>query len=594
MKFIHKYILLMAVVFTACNDEFLDRVPETSIGKENFFNTEEDLKIYINGLYNFPGVGLFIEDRATDNAATTGNMEIKTMMTTSPSSSTILSGWDWNQLRSINFFLENFQRAALSDEVLNHNEGVARLFRANFYMDKVKRYSDVPWYDQVIGSGDEEALLKKQDSREIVVDKLFEDYQFAAENVYQVQPSGAVDQWTVKAFMARAALYEGTFRKYHTELGLEATANEYLTIARDMAKDIMDNGGYMLNDNGNPTADYGSLFNSTDLSANAEVILARFFEHETLNSGWWEYMFGNYEVCPTKDLLQSYLMADGSYYANQPGYETFEFVQEFANRDPRLNQTYAYPGYNLIYTSTYSQGGGSYVQQLGKNFSGYHQIKGFMNTLDLSARESIDIPVIRYAEMLLIYAEARAELGELTQADLDISVNLIRNRAGMPPLSMSVVADPVQQARYPQVTSAVLLEIRRERRIEMALEGFRFDDLMRWNAGELLENEPEGLYFPGLGKFDLTGDGEDDIHLLPASESIPDVKETNGLGVQLIYYRAGTFGEDVGVYLKNGSSGTVQTIEDRGTFVAPKYYYRPVPQPQVTLNPNLEQLFGWE
>ncbi len=584
----------MAVVFTACNDEFLDRVPETSIGKENFFNTEEDLKIYINGLYNFPGVGIFIEDRATDNAATTGNMEIKTMMTTSPSSSTILSGWDWNQLRSINFFLENFQRAALSDEVLNHNKGVARLFRANFYMDKVKRYSDVPWYDQVIGSGDEEALLKKQDSREIVVDKLFEDYQFAAENVYQVQPSGAVDQWTVKAFMARAALYEGTFRKYHTELGLEATANEYLTMARDMAKDIMDNGGYMLNDNGNPTADYGSLFNSTDLGVNQEIILARVFEHEVLNSGWWEYMFGNYEVCPTKDLLQTYLMADGSYYSSQAGHETFEIVQEFANRDPRLNQTYAYPGYNLIFTSTYSQGGGSYVQQLGKNFSGYHQIKGFMNTLDLSARESIDIPVIRYAEMLLIYAEAKAELGELTQADLDITVNLIRDRAGMPPLNMSVVADPVQQARYPQVTSAVLLEIRRERRIEMALEGFRFDDLMRWNAGELLENEPEGLYFPGLGKFDLTGDGEDDIHLLPASESIPDVKETNGLGVQLIYYRAGTFGEDVGVYLKNGNSGTVQTIEDRGTFVAPKYYYRPVPQPQVTLNPNLEQLFGWE
>ncbi|MEQ9217327.1 MAG: RagB/SusD family nutrient uptake outer membrane protein [Cyclobacteriaceae bacterium] len=584
----------MAVVFTACNDEFLDRVPETSIGKENFFNTEEDLKIYINGLYNFPGVGLFIEDRATDNAATTGNMEIKTMMTSSPSSSTILSGWNWNQLRSINFFLENFQRAALSDEVLNHYEGVARLFRANFYMDKVKRYSDVPWYDQVIGSGDEEALLKKQDSREIVVDKLFEDYQFAAENVYQVQPSGAVDQWTVKAFMARAALYEGTFRKYHTELGLEATANEYLTMARDMAKDIMDNGGYMLNDNGNPTADYGSLFNSTDLGVNQEIILARVFEHEVLNSGWWEYMFGNYEVCPTKDLLQTYLMADGSYYSSQAGHETFEIVQEFANRDPRLNQTYAYPGYNLIFTSTYSQGGGSYVQQLGKNFSGYHQIKGFMNTLDLSARESIDIPVIRYAEMLLIYAEAKAELGELTQADLDITVNLIRDRAGMPPLNMSVVADPVQQARYPQVTSAVLLEIRRERRIEMALEGFRFDDLMRWNAGELLENEPEGLYFPGLGKFDLTGDGEDDIHLLPASESIPDVKETNGLGVQLIYYRAGTFGEDVGVYLKNGNSGTVQTIEDRGTFVAPKYYYRPVPQPQVTLNPNLEQLFGWE
>ena len=97
----------------------------------------------------------------------------------------------------------------------------------------------------------------------MVVEKLFEDYQFAAENVFQNTPSGAVDQWTAKAFMARAALHEGTFRKYHTELGLESTANDYLNIARDMAKDIMDNGGFALYDNGNPTEDYGSLFNST-------------------------------------------------------------------------------------------------------------------------------------------------------------------------------------------------------------------------------------------------------------------------------------------------------------------------------------------
>ena len=584
----------MAVVFTACNDEFLDRVPETSIGKENFFNTEEDLKIYTNGLYNFPGTGNYNADRGTDNAGTTGNMEIKTMMTTSPNSTTITGGWTWNELRSINFFLENFEKAGLGEDVMNHYEGLARFFRANFYMSKVKRYSDVPWYAQVIGTADEDALYKAQDSREMVVEKIFEDYQFAAQNIYQVQPSGAVDQWVAKAFMAKAALYEGTYRKYHAELALESTANEFLTLARDIAKDIMDNGGYSLYDTGNPTTDYGSLFTSINLESNPEIILATFAEHEVRNSGWSETIFGNYEVSPTKDLLQSYLMADGSFYSDQAGFETFQFVEEFANRDPRLNQTYAFPGFNLIYTSTYSQGGGIYVQQLAKNFSGYHQIKGFMNTLDLSARNSVDFPVIRFAEILLTYAEAKAELNELTQNDLDISINLIRDRAGMPSLSMAVVADPVQQARYPQVTRAVLLEIRRERRIELALEGYRYDDLMRWNAGQLLENEPEGLYFPSLGKFDITGDGEFDIHLLPASESIPDVKETNGLGTQLVYYRAGTFGEDVGVFLKNGDSGTIQTIEDRGTFVAPKYYYRPVPQVQVTLNPNLEQLFGWD
>jgi hypothetical protein len=142
----------------------------------------------------------------------------------------------------------------------------------------------------------------------------------------------------------------------------------------------------------------------------------------------------------------------------------------------------------------------------------------------------------------------------------------------------------------------VLLEIRRERRIELALEGFRFDDLMRWKAGKLLEAEPEGLYFPALGKYDLNGDGVDDIILIEASETVPGAgaKEQNSLGVELVYYRAGVQGEDANVYLANGTSGTVQTVIDRGVFQEPKYYYRPIPQTHVIVNPNLKQVFGWD
>jgi hypothetical protein len=111
----------------------------------------------------------------------------------------------------------------------------------------------------------------------------------------------------------------------------------------------------------------------------------------------------------------------------------------------------------------------------------------------------------------------------------------------------------------------------------------------------LLENEPEGLYFPGLGKYDLTGDGIVDIILIDVSESIPeaDDKEENELGVKLIYYRVGYQDSDASFYLSNGNSGTIATVKDRGSFVEPKYYYRPVPQTQVTLNPNLTQIFGW-
>ena len=593
------YIILPVialVILPACNDDFLDRAPETSIGKENFFNSEADLNLYVNNLYNFPGWGMFIADLATDNAATTGNLEIKTIMTTNPSSATITLGWFWNQLRDVNFFLENFAKADVSAETLNHFEGLARFFRARFYMAKVKRYSDVPYYDFVLETNNDEALFKGSDPREMVVDRIFEDYAFAAANVFEDQPSGAVNRWVVKAYMARHALYEGTYRKYHDELALQGTADRFLQMAKDIAKEIMDSGNFAIYNTGDPSNDYASLFTSGDLTSNSEVILANVSINDLKNSGSSATIWGDYEVSPSKDLLQAYLMTNGDYYTSQPGYETKLFVEEFEDRDPRLAQTYAAPGFVLDRVDTYTTGNGIYVQRLTKNFSGYHQRKGLVNSVDPDVIDEVDYPVLRYAETLLTYAEASAELGQLNQGDLDQTVNILRDRAGMPHLTMGVAMDPVQQSRYPGVGSAELLEIRRERRIELALEGYRFDDLMRWKAGKLLETEPEGLYFPGLGKYDLTGDGVDNIILIDNSESIPGAgdKEQNALGVDLIYYRAGMQGSDASVYLAEGNSGTVQTVVERGEFIEPKYYYRPIPETHVTVNPNLTQVFGWD
>lgn len=596
---IYNLAILTTVLVTAtsCNDSFMDRQPQTEIGVGSYFNTEQDLKMYCYNLYDFPGFGTYTADAGTDNQATTDVVEVKNIMiSTNPNATTIDAGWDWSRLRTINLFLENCEKAAVSEEVLAHYQGVARFFRARFYMDKVQRFSDVPWYDKTLTTADKE-LYKKRDPRDFVIQKVFEDYRFAAEHVRTGQESGAINKWVVLTYLGRDALYEGTFRKYHNELNLQNTATTYLQLAVDAARQVMNNGGFSIHTTGNSDKDYHTLFESTDLNGNSEIILARYFDKKIYSNGFWAFMFGNYIPCPTKDLVQSYLMKDGSYYSAQPGFQTHQFVDEFSNRDPRMWQTLAYPGWELINTMTYAPGAGIYVQNLNKNFSGYHQIKGFVNNKDQDYYESIDVPILRYAEVLLTFAEARAELGELTQEDLDKTISILRSRVGIPPLSLTPIADPEMQKIFPGL-SPILQEIRRERRVELALEGFRYHDLMRWKAGKLLEKEPEGLYFPSLGKFDLTGDGVEDIYLIPPTQDIPAEadKEANSLGKKLVYYKTGSIDDtNATVFLTNGTSGNILTIKEMGTFQEPKFYYRPVPRHEMDLNPELApQLFGWE
>ena len=152
------YIIPVATILcfsTACKKDFLDRFPQTQITPEVFFNTEEDLALYMNGMLSLPNRNTYLNDQSTDNAATTAAVEIKSMMTGSPSSQTITGGWSWSRLRDINYFLENYQKANVSDDIKNHYVGLARYYRAIFYSNMVNRYSDVPWYDKTLNPTDE-------------------------------------------------------------------------------------------------------------------------------------------------------------------------------------------------------------------------------------------------------------------------------------------------------------------------------------------------------------------------------------------------------------------------------------------------------
>ena len=594
-----KHILLLALLTgaSACNDDFLEKLPQTSISPEVFFANEGDLALYVNGLLSMPDMyGTYLNDQSTDNAATTGAVEMKVVMTGSPSSQTITGGWDWSRLRNINYFLDNYNKATATSDVKAHYAGIARYYRAQFYLEKVGRFSDVPWFSKTVNPGDEE-LYKTQDPRAVVMDSVMADLAFAAANVRESVTAGTPGKWAVMTQYARTALYEGTYRKYHSELNLQASANKFLETAATVSAEIMASSKFAIYNTGKPTADYAALFNSQDLSSNKEVILANAFDQtkdrsQNVNST----VFGDYEQAPSRDLVQTYLMKDGSRFTDVQGYQQLGFVKEFQNRDPRLAQTLVYPGWVRAAETA------PYILRLNKNFTGYHQLKGYINSTDNVILNSVDVPVYRYAEVLLTYAEAKAELGTLTQDDLDKSVNLIRARVGMPDLKLAAAngsPDPVMVQKYPNVTGAnrgVIFEVRRERRVEFAFENQRFNDVMRWQAGKLLTVIPEGLYFSGLGKYDLTGDGVEDIILIDKSKTIPDEKEKekNSLGVVLIYYRAGAIGEDVTVYLKNGNAGGTMVTETAvRKFEDPKYYYRPVPQKEMLLNPKLKQVFGW-
>lgn len=594
-----KHILLLALLTgaSACNDDFLEKLPQTSISPEAFFNNEGDLALYVNGLLSMPDMyGTYLNDQNTDNAATTGAVEMKVVMTGSPSSQTITGGWDWGRLRNINYFLDNYNKANATADVKAHYAGLARYYRAQFYLEKVSRFSDVPWFSKTVNPGDEE-LYKTQDPRTAVMDSVMADLAFAAANVRESVPSGTPGKWAVMTQYARTALYEGTYRKYHSELNLQATAGKFLETAATVAADIMASNKFAIYNNGKPNADYAALFSSQDLSSNKEVILANAFD-QTKDRGQNENstIFGDYEQAPSRDLVQTYLMKDGSRFTDVQGYQQLGFVKEFQNRDPRLAQTLVYPGWVRAGDPA------PYILRLNKNFTGYHQLKGYVNSTDNVILNSVDVPVYRYAEVLLAYAEAKAELGTLTQDDLDKSVNLIRARVQLPDLKLAAAnsnPDPVMAQKYPNVTGAnrgVIFEIRRERRVEFAFENQRFRDVMRWQAGKLLTAVPEGLYFSGLGKYDMTGDGVEDIILIDKSKTIPAEKdkEKNSLGVALIYYRSGAIGEDVTVYLKNGNAGGTMVTETAvRKFEDPKYYYRPIPQKEMLLNPKLKQVFGW-
>lgn len=585
MKRIYNIFLFasLAFAFSSCKDDFLDRPPKDQVDAEFFFNSVKDLEVASNDFYTMLATtGVYTNDNSSDNIVPLiaadrirGGRIVPTTKGT--------AGWSWTRLRDINFFLANYTKVDDPAAQAKYG-GIARFFRAYFYFDKVKQFGDVPWYNKVLEAGDPD-LYKARDSRELVMDSILADIDYAIENIPAEKQLNRITKYTALFLKARISLYEGTFRKYHKLGGHERFLQEAVIASEELIK----SGAYTLFTTGGKDKAYRDLFarNSQDavetiLSANYEDALVS----HTLAQNMTSPTLGAWGI--TKDVINSYLMADGSRFTDQPGYQTKGFFDEMQNRDPRLTQTTAGPNFIVNGESTPEP------VTLNATTTGYRVIKALPERIQWS-RSYFDVIIYRYAEALLILAEAKAELGTLNQADLDNTINKIRARVGMPPLSIVAAnanPDPFLETMYSNVDKGgfkgVILEIRRERRLEMFNEGLRWDDLMRWKEGKKIEKPMVGIYFSGLGAYDFNGDGKPDVWLHEGSTTGAPAGITAFINIKQRPLRDPITGT------QGGTKGNLDPFPLGGLFDETKDYFYPIPSEDLTLNDNLKQNPNWD
>ncbi|KAA2242541.1 RagB/SusD family nutrient uptake outer membrane protein [Chitinophaga agrisoli] len=566
-------ILGLAAALCACKKDFLDRLPQSDITSPAFFNSEKDLDLYVNSFYDYLPGTVWDEDVTSDNVepGVISDLVAGRVVTPTDASS---AKWTWTDLRNINYFLTHYDKAQVTDSVKAHYAGIARFFRAMFYFKKVQLFGDVPWYNQPLEANSPD-LYKGRDPRQLIVDSILTDLDYAIAHVKSAKSVSRITKWAALALKVRVCVFEGAYRNYHKELGLSGTALLQQGVAA--AEQIMQSGNYKLYSTGKPASDYLNLF-AADAANTDEYILARVYDRtlktQNANGTFITPTLGAPGL--TKSLVNSYLMKDGTPFSAQPGYATRPYWEEVKDRDPRLAQTIRTPGYARIGTTA------SLVPDYSNALTGYQCIKFVTGTdQDANNTNTNDLPVFRYAEVLLNYAEAKAELGSFTQVEADLSINLIRARAGMPAMQVATLTvDPLLQAQY-GLSDPKILEIRRERRVELAMEGFRYQDLMRWKRGPLLAEVFQGAWYPGLGTYDLNGDGKNDIALVSALPTNPDKT--------LQYF---TLSDKK---LSDGNSGNIIIHPTtKKQFLDPKQYLYPLPRTELLLNKALVQNPGWE
>ena len=620
----------LALASLSSCENFLDKEPLDKPTNDTYWQTETSLRTYAQDFYStyFNGYGTdytvfggyFSGDDYTDdfinlnnaNTYSAGYIYFPTSATTDWNSKTAIWSNNYSIIYKANVMIEKIPGMDISEEAKNHWTGVAKYFRAMAYSALLKTYGGVPYVDKVADPADP-ALYKDRDSYLFVAQKVLEDFQYALKYVRNDDTKRQVNRYVVGSYMSRELLYHATWLKYHgttigptSETVADADIKELLQGAINGADVVMSSNLYKI---GNT---YNALFTTDDLANNPEIIWYREYTTGVQCNALMSYNGPEDQTQGgvTQNVIESYLCTDGLPIGQSPLYEGKDdpsIWNSFKNRDPRLYQTVAD---SLRIKSAL---GTNYSE--GTSPTGY-ATKKFLNDEWLKSGSAFctgilspaDAPCFRYAEVLLNYAEARYEIARVggdafTQEDLNKTINQLRQRQltkwgsteaqTMPQVQLGngnitvngvTINDP---ARDPEV-DPVLWEIRRERRIELIMEGRRGEDLRRWAKFEYLNSE--------------NADGTPSKTFLGAYVNVADYegmksKNEKGDRVLFLFDPADPSNQDTDKGYINYLQGDDLRVFKKGDLNSERYYLRAIPAEQITVYKDngytLTQNPGW-
>lgn len=470
-------VLSLSITLLASCSDYLDRGSKVKFTDDNYWTNESNVKTFTWGFYDrFMGYGNgsstngdFYWNTFSDDQALQSGMN--NFSSAAPASNT-----DWNNayiyIRKANLLLERIDQVPMTDEAKNHYRGLAKFFRAFEYANLIKKFGDVPYIDKFLDQSETDLIYTPRTARSTVVEKIISDLDFAAANIRTKATAEAntVNRNVANALLSRVALYEGSIAKYHNN---DATkANALFTIAKNSAAAVMSQG-YTL------SPKYKDVYTSIALASNTEAILYKYYLKGTFMHSMTAYLNSTTPISgATKDLVETYLCTDGKPIDVSPLYKGDADISKIlTNRDSRLSDAI---GNVLAYRGNPV---GGLISSTGYLIKKYNNATITGNDLTQINANYTNAPIFWLAEVYLNYAEAAAELGIMTQIDADNTINRLRARGGVSPLTITnIPADPKKDADI----SALLWEVRRERRIELAFDGFRYWDIRRWKKLEYL------------------------------------------------------------------------------------------------------------